>query len=74
MDDACSFEGVDERGRTHEIICRGTFDRFDGCVWLTDGVEQCDCDEPDFTLTCANGLPVCVGWLASVDLGSVDYE
>ncbi len=72
--DRCSFEGIDDRGRTHELVCEGTGGRFVRCVWFTDGVEQCECNEPDFTLTCANGLPVCVGWLASIDLAEVDYE
>lgn len=70
----CSFEGPDEEGRFQEIVCMETAEGFEGCVWLTDGVERCECDTPDFANTCGNGIPTCAGWVDGFNLANAEYE
>ncbi|MGH1343746.1 MAG: hypothetical protein ACRBN8_19475 [Nannocystales bacterium] len=70
----CTFEGEDEQGLFHVLVCSSSADAFEGCTWFIEGIEQCECDVPDFSNVCANGVPVCPGWLDAFDLGAIEYE
>lgn len=55
----CVLEGRDADGRRHRMECSRDPEI---CVWFTDGTERCRCAEPDWANTCANSVPICVGW------------
>lgn len=73
-DNACSLEGRSADGRTHRMSCATSGSppstTFAGCEWVTDGVTVCECDEPDWAITCTNGVPLCVRWNLPFDFAT----
>ncbi len=60
----CSFE-VEQGGRVHLIFCDGQ-----SCRWYVDEEMICTCLQLDYSMRCANGVPLCADWLSSFDFSS----
>jgi hypothetical protein len=62
---SCVLRGQgDGQNQRMDCIRTGT------CIWYTDGVERCRCNEPNFANVCPNGVPICVGWNLPFDFAS----
>jgi len=55
----CVLEGRDAAGQRHLMQCSINPEV---CVWFMEGSERCRCTEPNWAMTCPNGVPICAGW------------